>query len=431
MKGQVMRLMVTAFVVSIIGCASGFREPTSADTTPAATTCQAVSCGETPAPSKSDELKPADVTGPGAVPDIAVAPAEVSKGRGDENAADLVGAADAAPVAKDGTTLGDDLALPETQTSNDASALTAGDLGNTSDALSTADGTAGPGSPQILQLTVNMPVMTEEDTLVITAIVTDPNGLSDILGGTLLDPETLASYGTFTEAEPAGAYMISLSWWSIAKMQGFYTGEYGVSRTFSARFFDASGNAAQAQVAVMLNCRFIGYRTCGGEACVNIISDPQHCGACNAPVPDNATCQWGSISDGARVLCGGTWFENSIEHCGACGNSCDQWRKSVGISDVAMEGRTMACVDHRCRIATERNASSPAECIEICASLNSACDHTIASYGACGTKRLAECQLAPPGEALLDGQYCELQQLTCHCPHREQTDDEKLQNITR
>jgi hypothetical protein len=73
---------------------------------------------------------------------------------------------------------------------------------------------------------------------------------------------------------------------------------------------------------------------CGGDAgCVDLMTDPDHCGICFRPVcgpPDDPTCEGWECCNGVPTftpgcLAGsGGWVSCQSQHCGSCGNPCDQ-----------------------------------------------------------------------------------------------------------
>lgn len=68
-----------------------------------------------------------------------------------------------------------------------------------------------------------------------------------------------------------------------------------------------------------------GCETCGGGVCVDVTSDPAHCGACDVACPPGASCTAGACScDGGLILCGSACSDTSTDpaNCGMCGNAC-------------------------------------------------------------------------------------------------------------
>lgn len=70
-----------------------------------------------------------------------------------------------------------------------------------------------------------------------------------------------------------------------------------------------------------------GTEECGDD-CVDIMEDPEHCGACNNPCDQGQVCNAGecvSSCDEGLTDCGGACIntDDDPEHCGACDNACE------------------------------------------------------------------------------------------------------------
>ena len=106
-------------------------------------------------------------------------------------------------------------------------------------------GTAGTGgaiaAPIILSLATNVTSLTPSDSLVVTAVVTHPQGIAQVIGGTLLDPPAGGTYGAFQVSTTAGSYSLTLTWSQIKTVRDITTPVGGAGRTFRAQFFDQAG----------------------------------------------------------------------------------------------------------------------------------------------------------------------------------------------
>ena len=99
---------------------------------------------------------------------------------------------------------------------------------------------------------------------------------------------------------------------------------------------DAAGKAAVHSIRArpilyaLLYCA--GYTLCGDSpnaVCLNLQTDPQHCGTCTTACTGNNECTAGSCSckqGFANCAVGSTSCETDLQsdaaHCGACGNAC-------------------------------------------------------------------------------------------------------------
>ncbi|MCS6915703.1 MAG: hypothetical protein RMK29_10055 [Myxococcales bacterium] len=125
-------------------------------------------------------------------------------------------------------------------------------------------------------------------------------------------------------------------------------------------------------VDMEFRCLFDGV-ACNG-VCVNVKSDPRHCGACNNACPAGTVCHRGACSlrcgDGTTA-CGGACVDLTTDaaHCGACGRACP--------------------ADRTCREGTCRCAGATQDCGGTCVDTNQdsqhcgSCNHSCGSQGQC------------------------------------------------
>ncbi|MDX2092174.1 MAG: hypothetical protein SFX73_30190 [Kofleriaceae bacterium] len=138
-------------------------------------------------------------------------------------------------------------------------------------ACSTDGGQPGeePDGPQLLSFGANTATLTEQrqSKLVLSAVLTDPEGVDDIVGGTLIDPVSSATYGTFATGAQEGAYSLELTWDAFNSVQPIDTTEAQptTKRTVEARFFDQAGHKASRSIDVTLACA----ESSNGEFSVN------------------------------------------------------------------------------------------------------------------------------------------------------------------
>ncbi len=145
-----------------------------------------------------------------------------------------------------------------------------------------------PGGPQYLSFGTNVSELSGisgEASVTFTAVLTDPDGVDDLIGGSLID-ESGAPYGAFTTSGQEGAYEMTVSWSQINSIASidFATGP-GLQREFTAEFFDAAGHKSQKTIGIQLSCEGssacegeCGLGSCGAE-CVYLVSD-ENCGQC-------------------------------------------------------------------------------------------------------------------------------------------------------
>ncbi|XXX80478.1 MXAN_6577-like cysteine-rich protein [Sorangium sp. So ce134] len=96
-------------------------------------------------------------------------------------------------------------------------------------------------------------------------------------------------------------------------------------------------------------------QTACGDACVDLDTDEAHCGSCSNSCDDGQTCRDGNCEDGCaagRIRCGGECVdvESDPENCGACDAACEDGQscEAGACQDECSEGLADcggACVD--------------------------------------------------------------------------------------
>ena len=64
---------------------------------------------------------------------------------------------------------------------------------------------------------------------------------------------------------------------------------------------------------------------CGGDVCIDLQTDPAHCGACDASCPTGISCEQGvCVCPEGQSACGDACVNllGDFDHCGSCGNVC-------------------------------------------------------------------------------------------------------------
>lgn len=199
----------------------------------------------------------------------------------------------------------------------------------------------------ILTLSTNSTTITDTSTLVFSAVITDPDGVDDVIGGVLIDAVTQGTYGAFQTAASEGAYTLSLSWSALNQVRpiDFDAEPQGDNlRVFTARFFDAEGATVERTLQITLTCNgraacdgTCGRSRCNGACLTDTFINDQHCGQCNNACPSETRCR--DVESGPEVvaactcpvgaggfdICGAgecTDFTTDADNCGGCGNEC-------------------------------------------------------------------------------------------------------------
>jgi hypothetical protein len=119
--------------------------------------------------------------------------------------------------------------------------------------------------------------------------------------------------------------------------------------------------------------------TCGGDACVDLDTDTQHCGACDNACPAGVSCTSGECNCPAgQELCGDTCLDTQADpqNCGGCGAACDAnkvcWMGVCADTCADLTDCNGGCVD------TQSNPDHCGACDNAC-EIGNACDQ-----GGCG-----------------------------------------------
>jgi hypothetical protein len=224
-------------------------------------------------------------------------------------------------------------------------------------------------APKISSFQVDSPRITDGQQVTFTAVVTDPDGLEDLSGGTLLDPDTMEPYGSFSTDGAEGTYSLTIQWIDLHGMEAinFRTSD---TRRLTAEFADQEGNRARQTIALELHCdgreacdASCGYAQCDGVCMNDEFLREDHCGSCGNACPEGARCEGGTCqcSDLEKV-CGGAcvYTYDNAEHCGDCDITCAMNRGCddglCGCFDAGDCRQGERCVEHEYSINSVRNS---------------------------------------------------------------------------
>lgn len=155
-----------------------------------------------------------------------------------------------------------------------------GESGDSSDTTPTSDdSTTAPvaGAPVFISLQTNVSKITAGESVIFTAVLTDPDGVDDIVGGTLSDATGMIGYGPFVAAGQEGTYSIALSWDAMQQSESIQFEEMDLVRVFRAEFYDQAANRVHRDVDLTLTC--VEGSACAG-VCTDISTNADNCGAC-------------------------------------------------------------------------------------------------------------------------------------------------------
>jgi hypothetical protein len=206
--------------------------------------------------------------------------------------------------------------------------------------------------PEIISLGTNVGTLGEGESFVVSAIVIDPDGVDDIIGGQLFTEDESAAYGSFQTAAEEGAYMLVLTFEQILAVQDGLVEAPPVTRTFRAEFFDQSGNSATGSVDLDLTCAANNALLCDG-GCF-----PGECHPVSLPCPQGSNCLRVTPEHYACEE-----VEGDLEGEPCSGNSC-----ATGLTCVGPVGGPFACA-RRCVVADGQSACMDGEACHVIAGL--------------------------------------------------------------
>lgn len=220
-----------------------------------------------------------------------------------------------------------------------------------------ADAGVLTSSPRVLSLSVVPPRLYRNDpgASTFSALVTDSDGLPDVVGGRLVDPVSGGVYGVFASSGVAGAYTFSLTWPGMQAVRGVDASPLGGSeRRFRAEFFDVAGQVGSAEVPVLLDCGLSGFGVCQ-NVCVEMASSPTNCGACGVTVTAPRLCSVGvpSCPSFRQTYCPASntcaELSTSSAHCGACERPVPPGQLCVGgVATCGQPGDTYCRAQSTC-----------------------------------------------------------------------------------
>ena len=175
-----------------------------------------------------------------------------------------------------------------------------------------------PGAPVFLSLQTNVSKITAGESVIFTAVLTDPDGVDDIVGGTLSDESGVIGYGPFVAAGQEGTYSITLSWDAMHQAEAIQFEGMDLDRVFRAEFYDQAANKVGKDVNLTLTCA--EGSACDG-VCIDIMTDATHCGSCSGVCEggcDAGKCapKWEGCFDMASR------FDTCTAYCASVGETC-------------------------------------------------------------------------------------------------------------
>lgn len=203
-------------------------------------------------------------------------------------------------------------------------------------------GNGSVSSPSIISFGTNVTELTDGESVRFVALVTDPAGVSSLVGGQLTSADGAIKYGAFT-ASQQGAYSLDLSWAQLSQTQelSFATEE---NRTLVAEFYNTAGQRTQRSIELRFHCR--GEPACEGR-CLNTGS--------LCPTSKDKLCIAGSCLAGCYVGENFTAADamSSADACKVCKPTTSRTARQT-LPDYASCKPGFACGDGKCEVPFTR-----------------------------------------------------------------------------
>ncbi len=153
-------------------------------------------------------------------------------------------------------------------------------------------------APTIIELGASPSRISEGQSTLVSAIVTDPQGVEDIVAGRLLDGQTSDLIGNFRSIG-GGSFEIDVSWSLLDSFRPISFGPNGTQRSLTAEFIDNANERSTRSLSITLDCEGLSAceGTCGFETCNGACLDPfedyfsdENCGGCGVSCRADQTC---------------------------------------------------------------------------------------------------------------------------------------------
>ncbi len=151
-------------------------------------------------------------------------------------------------------------------------------------------GPTSPNAPRFLTFGTNVTSLTKDQSVTFTAVLTDPDGIDDLIGGSLVSLDEATQYGAFATTGQEGAYTMQLSWAAINQAAEL-TFHKTTTRSYRAVFYDVAGHRVSKDVMLSMTCP---ENACDGNCydfCVEESKTRESCAAVCAANNPKMNCQ--------------------------------------------------------------------------------------------------------------------------------------------
>jgi hypothetical protein len=258
----------------------------------------------------------------------------------------------------------------------------------------------GTHPPVLVSFSASTVLLEYQQTLIVSAMVYDPDGAADIAGGSLYDPQSGKVYGAFAASGAAGSFALTLPWSQINATLAIDADPNGSDRTMTGQFYDAEGLTVSRTITVKLRCSNPGGAV-GPACCAGVQTDMNAsatCGACSHHCPTSAAYLTGITCSEDRCMGLEAITEtrqSCAAACGALNYSCVDGDSRSAAFFTSQPGVVIGTVDYDVNGATYRWP------IVSCAAVPSATDSMTGEGSFTSMRCVCAIDPAPPWYSML------------------------------
>lgn len=179
-----------------------------------------------------------------------------------------------------------------------------------------------PEAPVVESVKVSAPTITQGESVTVSVVISDVDGLATITGGNVRGPgdEVIAPFVQRGDGE----YDIELSWLEIHQAIGIQFEAESLDLGLQIVFFDTGNQTGRAALPLTATCGGGSNYACGG-LCLDAGTSFSHCGACDSECGKGEECFAGTCASdwSACERFDTTKHDNCAELCAASGEVCD------------------------------------------------------------------------------------------------------------
>jgi hypothetical protein len=164
----------------------------------------------------------------------------------------------------------------------------------------------------------------------VSAVVTDTDGVATLTGGTLADKMYGTNYGAFSTPGGQGTFVYAMTWSALYQAHPISFAPGGSEqRVLTSTFFDMKNRTTSQDLTLTLQCGSATDSPCS-DSCKDLATDESNCGSCGNACANGAVFKDAHADSGCRA-----------GHCSAvddsdtlAGASCNAMCQTIGAKCV-------------------------------------------------------------------------------------------------